>query len=83
MTDVNATPERRLTVVVGITGGIAAYKAVGVVRDLVRRGHDAHVRDVGMVQKVTFQLRRRDLEPAHFDELLDAVDDEYLDRAAR
>jgi phosphopantothenoylcysteine decarboxylase/phosphopantothenate--cysteine ligase len=31
------------TVVVGITGGIAAYKAVGVVRDLVKRGHDVHV----------------------------------------
>lgn len=43
MTDVNAAPERRLTVVVGITGGIAAYKAVGVVRDLVKRGHDVHV----------------------------------------
>ncbi|SOC87677.1 Phosphopantothenate-cysteine ligase [Curtobacterium sp. 314Chir4.1] len=44
MTDVNAAAaERRLTVVVGITGGIAAYKAVGVVRDLVKRGHDVHV----------------------------------------
>lgn len=43
MTGVNAAAERRLTVVVGITGGIAAYKAVGVVRDLVTRGHDVHV----------------------------------------
>ena len=43
MTGVNAAPERRLTVVVGITGGIAAYKAVGVVRDLVKRGHEVHV----------------------------------------
>lgn len=43
MTDVNAAAERRLTVVVGITGGIAAYKAVGVVRELVKRGHDVHV----------------------------------------
>jgi phosphopantothenoylcysteine decarboxylase/phosphopantothenate--cysteine ligase len=43
VTDVNAPAERRLTVVVGITGGIAAYKAVGVVRDLVKRGHDVHV----------------------------------------
>lgn len=33
----------RLTVVVGITGGIAAYKAVGVVRGLVLHGHDVHV----------------------------------------
>lgn len=35
--------DRPRTVVVGITGGIAAYKAVGVVRDLVKRGHDVHV----------------------------------------
>ncbi|KQV25004.1 MULTISPECIES: bifunctional phosphopantothenoylcysteine decarboxylase/phosphopantothenate--cysteine ligase CoaBC [unclassified Microcella] len=34
---------RRLTIVVGITGGIAAYKAVGVVRALVLAGHDVHV----------------------------------------
>lgn len=34
---------RSLTVVVGITGGIAAYKAVGVVRGLVLAGHDVHV----------------------------------------
>ncbi|KZX21417.1 bifunctional phosphopantothenoylcysteine decarboxylase/phosphopantothenate--cysteine ligase CoaBC [Rathayibacter tanaceti] len=34
---------RRLTVVVGITGGIAAYKAVGVVRALVLADHDVHV----------------------------------------
>lgn len=32
-----------LTVVVGITGGIAAYKAVGVARGFVRAGHDVHV----------------------------------------
>ena len=32
-----------LRIVVGITGGIAAYKAVGVVRELVLRGHDVHV----------------------------------------
>jgi phosphopantothenoylcysteine decarboxylase / phosphopantothenate---cysteine ligase len=30
-------------VVVGISGGIAAYKAVGVVRGLVLAGHDVHV----------------------------------------
>ncbi|PPF50909.1 MULTISPECIES: bifunctional phosphopantothenoylcysteine decarboxylase/phosphopantothenate--cysteine ligase CoaBC [unclassified Rathayibacter] len=34
---------RRLNVVVGITGGIAAYKAVGVVRALVLAEHDVHV----------------------------------------
>ena len=34
---------RRVNVVVGITGGIAAYKAVGVVRGLVLAGHDVHV----------------------------------------
>ncbi|WP_133738079.1 bifunctional phosphopantothenoylcysteine decarboxylase/phosphopantothenate--cysteine ligase CoaBC [Frigoribacterium sp. PhB116] len=32
-----------MTVVVGICGGIAAYKAVSVVRELVLRGHDVHV----------------------------------------
>ncbi|MWV49785.1 bifunctional phosphopantothenoylcysteine decarboxylase/phosphopantothenate--cysteine ligase CoaBC [Rathayibacter sp. VKM Ac-2803] len=32
-----------MNVVVGITGGIAAYKAVGVVRALVLEGHDVHV----------------------------------------
>jgi phosphopantothenoylcysteine decarboxylase / phosphopantothenate---cysteine ligase len=34
---------RPLNVVVGITGGIAAYKAVSVVRALVLAGHDVHV----------------------------------------
>jgi phosphopantothenoylcysteine decarboxylase/phosphopantothenate--cysteine ligase len=43
VSQVNAAAERALTVIVGITGGIAAYKAVGVVRDLVKRGHDVHV----------------------------------------
>nr|MBP1190744.1 phosphopantothenoylcysteine decarboxylase/phosphopantothenate--cysteine ligase [Frigoribacterium sp. PvP032] len=38
-----ADDARRLTVVVGICGGIAAYKAVSVVRELVLRGHDVHV----------------------------------------
>lgn len=33
----------RLTVVVGITGGIAAYKAVGIIRLFVLAGHDVHV----------------------------------------
>lgn len=37
-----ATPER-LTVVLGITGGIAAYKAVGVARAFVLAGHDVHI----------------------------------------
>jgi phosphopantothenoylcysteine decarboxylase / phosphopantothenate---cysteine ligase len=32
-----------VNIVVGITGGIAAYKAVGVVRALVLEGHDVHV----------------------------------------
>jgi phosphopantothenoylcysteine decarboxylase/phosphopantothenate--cysteine ligase len=34
---------RRLTVVLGITGGIAAYKAVGVAREFVVAGHDVHI----------------------------------------
>ncbi|HEY8912589.1 bifunctional phosphopantothenoylcysteine decarboxylase/phosphopantothenate--cysteine ligase CoaBC [Lacisediminihabitans sp.] len=33
----------QLNIVVGITGGIAAYKAVAVVRALVLAGHDVHV----------------------------------------
>src|SRR3954453_22751824 len=32
-----------MRVIVGISGGIAAYKAVGVVRTLVLAGHDVHV----------------------------------------
>jgi phosphopantothenoylcysteine decarboxylase / phosphopantothenate---cysteine ligase len=32
-----------MKVVVGVAGGIAAYKAVGVVRELVLAGHDVHV----------------------------------------
>jgi phosphopantothenoylcysteine decarboxylase/phosphopantothenate--cysteine ligase len=33
----------QLNVVVGVTGGIAAYKAVNVIRSLVLAGHDVHV----------------------------------------
>ncbi|WP_344370100.1 bifunctional phosphopantothenoylcysteine decarboxylase/phosphopantothenate--cysteine ligase CoaBC [Agromyces tropicus] len=32
-----------MNIVVGVTGGIAAYKAVSVVRSLVLAGHDVHV----------------------------------------
>ncbi|WP_020077494.1 bifunctional phosphopantothenoylcysteine decarboxylase/phosphopantothenate synthase [Cryocola sp. 340MFSha3.1] len=32
-----------MTIVVGVTGGIAAYKAVGVIRALVLEGHSVHV----------------------------------------
>jgi phosphopantothenoylcysteine decarboxylase/phosphopantothenate--cysteine ligase len=32
-----------MNIVVGVTGGIAAYKAVGVVRSFVLAGHDVHV----------------------------------------
>ena len=35
--------ERALNIVVCVTGGIAAYKAVGVIRELVLAGHDVHV----------------------------------------
>jgi len=42
VTGAHADP-RRLRVVVGITGGIAAYKAVGVVREFVLAGHDVQV----------------------------------------
>jgi phosphopantothenoylcysteine decarboxylase/phosphopantothenate--cysteine ligase len=36
-------PQNRLRIVVGITGGIAAYKAVGVVRGFVLAGHAVQV----------------------------------------
>ncbi|MBC7725665.1 MAG: bifunctional phosphopantothenoylcysteine decarboxylase/phosphopantothenate--cysteine ligase CoaBC [Burkholderiaceae bacterium] len=32
-----------MNIVVGVTGGIAAYKAVGVIRGFVLAGHDVHV----------------------------------------
>lgn len=34
---------QKLNVVVGISGGIAAFKAVGVVRELVLLGHNVQV----------------------------------------
>jgi phosphopantothenoylcysteine decarboxylase/phosphopantothenate--cysteine ligase len=39
--DAAGTP--RLTIVVGVTGGIAAYKTVSLVRGFVLAGHDVHV----------------------------------------
>lgn len=36
-------PAERFRIVVGVSGGIAAYKAVLVVRELVLLGHDVHV----------------------------------------
>jgi phosphopantothenoylcysteine decarboxylase/phosphopantothenate--cysteine ligase len=39
----NAAVSAPMTVVVGVTGGIAAYKAVSVIRSLVLLGHDVHV----------------------------------------
>ncbi len=41
--DSRRTMDRPLNVVVGVTGGIAAYKAVQVVRDLVLAGHAVRV----------------------------------------
>lgn len=43
MTASAADARGRLTVVLGITGGIAAYKAVGVARAFVVAGHDVHI----------------------------------------
>lgn len=34
---------QKVNIVVGVTGGIAAYKTVSLVRELVRHGHDVHV----------------------------------------
>ena len=39
----DAAEAPRLTIVVGVTGGIAAYKAVSLVRSFVLAGHDVHV----------------------------------------
>jgi phosphopantothenoylcysteine decarboxylase/phosphopantothenate--cysteine ligase len=39
----NAAVSAPMTIVVGVTGGIAAYKAVSVIRSLVLLGHDVHV----------------------------------------
>jgi phosphopantothenoylcysteine decarboxylase/phosphopantothenate--cysteine ligase len=62
-------PTAALNIVVGVTGGIAAYKAVGVVRLLVLAGHrvqviatDAALRFVG---KPTFEAISRN--PVHTD----------------
>ena len=40
-----------LSIVVGVSGGIAAYKAVSVVREFVRRGHDVTVIPTGSALK--------------------------------
>lgn len=36
-------PSRQLSIIVGVTGGIAAYKAIHVVRSLTLRGHEVTV----------------------------------------
>lgn len=43
MTSAGAAVSTPLTIVVGVTGGIAAYKAVSVIRSFVLLGHDVHV----------------------------------------
>ena len=43
MTSDGAAVSTPLTIVVGVTGGIAAYKAVSVIRSFVKLGHDVHV----------------------------------------
>ena len=44
----------------------------------VRDGDNADIRDIRVVEQVALELRRRNLERAHFDELLDPVDEEDL-----
>ena len=39
----NASSGRAARVVLGVSGGIAAYKAAEIIRSLVRRGCDVHV----------------------------------------
>ena len=55
----------QLNIVVGVTGGIAAYKAVNVVRGLVLAGHDVHVvaTDAALrfVGKPTFEAISRNI----------------------
>ena len=54
-----------MNIVVGVTGGIAAYKAVNVVRGLVLAGHDVHVvaTDAALrfVGKPTFEAISRNI----------------------
>jgi len=58
-----------MNIVVGVTGGIAAYKAVNVVRGLVLAGHDVHVipTDAALrfVGRPTFEAISRN--PVHSD----------------
>ena len=41
--DADGTHSRQLTIIVGVTGGIAAYKSVSLVRLLAQAGHSVHV----------------------------------------
>ena len=58
-----------MNIVVGVTGGIAAYKAVNVIRSLVLAGHDVHVipTDAALrfVGRPTFEAISRN--PVHSD----------------
>ena len=45
---------------------------------VIRDGDNADIRDIRMVEQVALELRRRNLERAHFDELFDPVDEEDL-----
>ena len=58
-----------LNILVGVSGGIAAYKAVGVIRGLVLAGHDVHVvpteAALRFVGRPTFEAISRN--PVHTD----------------
>jgi phosphopantothenoylcysteine decarboxylase/phosphopantothenate--cysteine ligase len=58
-----------MNIVVGVTGGIAAYKAVNVIRSLVLAGHDVHVIPTAsalrFVGRPTFEAISRN--PVHSD----------------
>lgn len=45
---------------------------------VVNQTHDAHVRDIRMVEQEALELRGGHLEAAHLEQLLDPVDDEQL-----
>ena len=45
---------------------------------VIRDGDNADIRNIQVVEQMALELRRRNLKRAHFDELLDPVDEEDL-----
>ena len=55
------------TIVVGVTGGIAAYKAIGIVKDLRKLGAEVHVI---MTEHATHLVNREEFEKASGNEVM-------------